>query len=76
MGILALDHVQLAMPAGREDEARRFYGDSLALNECPKPLNLQSCEGVWFETANSTVKIHLGDDAALVSDCYFFTIAL
>ena len=31
--ILGLDHVQLAMPPGREEEARRFYRDLLGLTE-------------------------------------------
>jgi hypothetical protein len=29
MKILLLDHVQLAMPAGREDEARAFYQEAI-----------------------------------------------
>ena len=60
MGILALDHVQLVMPAGREDEARRFYGEYLGMTECPKPLNLRSRGGVWFQTSDCKVKVHLG----------------
>jgi catechol 2,3-dioxygenase-like lactoylglutathione lyase family enzyme len=27
----AIDHVQLAMPPGGEDEARHFYGDILGM---------------------------------------------
>jgi catechol 2,3-dioxygenase-like lactoylglutathione lyase family enzyme len=37
MEVLRLDHVQLAMPAGREDEARRFYRDLLGIPEREKP---------------------------------------
>lgn len=37
MAILALDHLQLAMPVGREDEARAFYGDLLGFAEQAKP---------------------------------------
>jgi len=36
MAILALDHLQLAMPVGREDEARAFYGDLLGFAEQAK----------------------------------------
>jgi hypothetical protein len=31
MTVLALDHVQLAMPPGREAEARTFYAERLGL---------------------------------------------
>jgi 4-hydroxyphenylpyruvate dioxygenase-like putative hemolysin len=37
MTIKALDHVQLAMPAGREDEADAFYHDLLGFTVVPKP---------------------------------------
>ena len=59
--ILALDHVQLAMPAGGEDLARTFYRDLLGLDEIPKPANLARRGGVWF-TAGS-LKLHLGVEA-------------
>jgi catechol 2,3-dioxygenase-like lactoylglutathione lyase family enzyme len=59
MEILALDHVQLAMPAGREDEARKFYAEHLGMKECPKPANLQARGGVWFEAAAGKVRVHL-----------------
>jgi hypothetical protein len=29
--IVALDHVQLAMPPGREDDAQAFYGNRIEL---------------------------------------------
>ena len=40
MKITALDHVQLAMPAGRETEARAFYEGVLGIPEVQKPPNL------------------------------------
>jgi len=58
MAILALDHVQLAMPPGGEHEARHFYGDLLGLDEVPKPQNLAARGGVWFKRGG--VKLHLG----------------
>jgi catechol 2,3-dioxygenase-like lactoylglutathione lyase family enzyme len=59
--VLALDHVQLAMPAGGEDLARRFYRDLLGLTEVPKPANLAARGGVWFEAG--PLKLHLGVEA-------------
>ena len=60
MTIVGIDHVQLAMPAGREEEARAFYSSLLGLPEVPKPEDLAKRGGVWFES--SQVKIHLGVD--------------
>jgi catechol 2,3-dioxygenase-like lactoylglutathione lyase family enzyme len=56
--ITAIDHVQLAMPAGREDEARRFYGHLLGMEELVKPPVLAARGGVWFATG--AVQVHLG----------------
>jgi 4-hydroxyphenylpyruvate dioxygenase-like putative hemolysin len=36
----AIDHVQLAIPAGGEDAARAFYAGVLGLVEQPKPPEL------------------------------------
>jgi len=58
VAVLALDHVQLAMPAGGEASARAFYADLLGLPEVPKPAALAARGGCWFES--STVKLHLG----------------
>ncbi|WP_067622232.1 hypothetical protein [Alicyclobacillus acidiphilus] len=35
------DHVQLAGPAGCEEEARRFFGDILGMEEMEKPEALK-----------------------------------
>jgi catechol 2,3-dioxygenase-like lactoylglutathione lyase family enzyme len=56
--VLSLDHLQLAMPRGREAEARAFYGDILGLRELTKPANLAVRGGVWF--ALGTQQLHLG----------------
>ncbi len=58
----AIDHVQLAMPAGREDEARAFFVGILGFVEIPKPPELAARGGVWFRS--SAVSIHLGVDSA------------
>jgi catechol 2,3-dioxygenase-like lactoylglutathione lyase family enzyme len=60
VGVEAIDHVQLAMPAGREQEARDFYRGLLGLPEQPKPAHLAARGGCWFES--DTVKVHLGVD--------------
>jgi catechol 2,3-dioxygenase-like lactoylglutathione lyase family enzyme len=59
--ITRLDHVQLAMPPGGEAEARAFYEGVLGIPEVPKPANLITRGGSWFERGQ--LKIHLGVDA-------------
>ena len=49
MTIVGIDHVQLAMPAGGEEEARRFYSGLLEIPEVAKPEVLAQRGGVWFE---------------------------
>ena len=61
MKLERLDHVQLAMPSGREDEARAFYKGMLGISETPKPPHLAKRGGCWFE--RGTLKVHLGVEA-------------
>lgn len=60
MGIEAIDHVQLAMPAGGEDAAVEFYDGILGITRVPKPERLAARGGCWFE--NDRLKVHLGVD--------------
>ena len=58
MRVRRLDHVLLAMPAGRESEAREFYQGLLGIPEAPKPPALAARGGCWFE--DGELKVHLG----------------
>jgi catechol 2,3-dioxygenase-like lactoylglutathione lyase family enzyme len=58
MTILSIDHVQIAMPAGEEDKARKFYIELLGFVEIPKPAELAKRGGAWFESGK--VQLHLG----------------
>jgi catechol 2,3-dioxygenase-like lactoylglutathione lyase family enzyme len=60
MKVYAIEHVQLAMPAGGEDKARAFYTGVLGITEKAKPPHLARRGGVWFESG--ALKIHLGVD--------------
>jgi hypothetical protein len=55
---LHIDHVQLAMPRGEEERARRFFVEVLGMVEIPKPPELAKRGGCWF--ASGGVQIHLG----------------
>jgi catechol 2,3-dioxygenase-like lactoylglutathione lyase family enzyme len=56
--IVGLDHVQLAMPAGREAEAEAFYAGLLGFTRLVKPEPLAARGGCWF--ARGHVALHLG----------------
>ena len=57
----AIDHVQLAMPAGEEDRARAFFVNLLGMVEVAKPAELAKRGGCWFECG--AVQIHMGVEA-------------
>ncbi|MEI4470666.1 VOC family protein [Frigidibacter sp. MR17.24] len=62
--ILALHHVQLAMPRGGEPAARQFYGGVLGLPEVAKPAALAGRGGCWFESGE--LRLHLGVETPFV----------
>ena len=59
--VLRVEHVQLAMPAGREQEAVAFYEGLLGIPQVPKPPHLAARGGCWFE--RDELKVHLGVEA-------------
>lgn len=61
MGILGIDHVQLAIPTGGEENARAYFINLLGFHEIPKPPELVKRGGAWFEAG--TVQLHLGVEA-------------
>jgi catechol 2,3-dioxygenase-like lactoylglutathione lyase family enzyme len=58
MRVRRLDHILLAMPAGREADARKFYQGILGIPEAQKPADLAARGGCWFE--DGELKVHLG----------------
>jgi catechol 2,3-dioxygenase-like lactoylglutathione lyase family enzyme len=61
MTVRGIDHVQLAAPPGCEDEARRFFGGLLGLEEVEKPAPLRARGGAWF--ALGAQQLHVGVEA-------------
>ena len=62
MAVVALDHVQVAAPAGCEEEARAFYGGLLGLSEIPKPPLLAMRGGCWFRAGSAELHVGVADD--------------
>ncbi|MFE7711452.1 VOC family protein [Streptomyces sp. NPDC057486] len=59
--IAAVDHVQLAAPAGSEPALCTYYVDVLGMTELPKPPVLAARGGCWFQAG--PVQLHLGIEA-------------
>ncbi|GAA1487513.1 VOC family protein [Brachybacterium sacelli] len=60
---MRLHHVQVSMPRGGEEAARRFYGDGVGLAEVDKPWALAGRGGCWFrhvEDGLVLAEIHCG----------------
>jgi catechol 2,3-dioxygenase-like lactoylglutathione lyase family enzyme len=51
-------HVQVAVPAGAEDQAEGFYSGLLGLERVSKPEALAGRGGAWFR--GDGVEVHLG----------------
>ena len=56
--LVGIDHIQIAMPAGAEDTARRFYCEVLGLVEESKPDALSGQGGLWLKGPG--IALHLG----------------
>ncbi|HEY5392736.1 MAG TPA: VOC family protein [Hanamia sp.] len=55
-----LNHLQICIPVGKEDEARKFYTDIIGLVEIPKPKELLQNGGLWYQVAD--IQLHIGTE--------------
>lgn len=56
--IKRLDHVQICIPTGAEQQAREFYSQVIGLEEIEKPDALKPNGGLWFQIAD--IQLHIG----------------
>ena len=56
-----LNHVQITLPPGAEQEARDFYGGLLGLEEIEKPEVLRANGGMRYSVAG--IQLHVGVEA-------------
>ncbi len=61
LGIIGIDHVQIAVPKALEQECLSFYRTVLALPEVEKPEKLKARGGAWFQISPTT-QMHIGID--------------
>ncbi|HEY7397334.1 MAG TPA: VOC family protein [Gaiellaceae bacterium] len=64
MLVSAIDHVQVAAPAGCEGAARAFYGGLLGLEEIAKPTELAGRGGCWFGVGGQQLHVGVEDSFA------------
>jgi len=60
MGDWQLDHVQLAIPAGAEEQCDAFYVDLLGFRIVAKPALLAQRGGRWYQ--KGATQLHVGVD--------------
>ncbi len=61
MQIERINHVQISVPFGSEDDVRSFYCGVLGLYEVPEPEALQQRGGLWLEVGNDQL-LHFGTE--------------
>jgi catechol 2,3-dioxygenase-like lactoylglutathione lyase family enzyme len=59
MHIKRLQHISIEIEAGREDEARRFYGEVIGLKEKHRPMGLKDRPLIWYDVGDGEDEIHL-----------------
>lgn len=60
-----LQHASLPMPPAGHDEARRFYGRALGMEEVGPPSSLDVPALVWFQAGDGGHEIHCFTDERL-----------
>jgi catechol 2,3-dioxygenase-like lactoylglutathione lyase family enzyme len=64
MAIVGIHHVQITVPKGGEEQARRFYCELLGMREIAKPAALQSRGGFWLQAGS--LQVHVGTEDGVV----------
>ncbi|HMS65878.1 MAG TPA: glyoxalase [Ignavibacteria bacterium] len=63
--IKKLHHIQICIPKGKEDEARKFYSEILSLNEIEKPDALKPNGGLWYQSGD--IQLHIGVEDEIIN---------
>ena len=61
IGIRKVNHVNVTVPAEREADARRFYGDLLGLQQITKPPGPRQNIGAWYQLGESQLHLSIED---------------
>jgi catechol 2,3-dioxygenase-like lactoylglutathione lyase family enzyme len=58
--LTSVDHAQITIPKGAEDNAKAFYCEFLGLKEIEKPDNRKNNGGFWLEVGG--FQVHVGTE--------------
>jgi catechol 2,3-dioxygenase-like lactoylglutathione lyase family enzyme len=64
LGIVGIDHIQIAVPRALEDKCLAFYREALRLPEVEKPEHLKARGGAWFQVGPTQMHIGIDPDAS------------
>src|SRR5438093_13576047 len=62
---ISLHHAQVFYPPGEEARARKFYGDTLGLEELERPVTLRDRAGIWYSAPPGHVHLSADRDLGL-----------
>ena len=65
--VMRVQHVSVPMPPGSQEQARRFYGGVLGMQEKSPPLSLAQQQLVWFNAGDGGHEVHLFTDGQMES---------
>lgn len=61
--LIGVNHVQITVPEGREEEAKAFYCGLLGLEAVEKPGALRPNGGFWLRAGN--IQVHVGVESGV-----------
>ena len=62
IGIIAVSHVNVTVPAALEEAAKSFYREVLGLPQIPKPLGTRQDMGAWYQLGDMQLHLSIEDD--------------
>jgi len=62
IGIIAVSHVNVTVPAALEATAKHFYEDVLGLAQIPKPEGTRQNMGAWYQLGDLQLHLSVEDD--------------
>lgn len=62
IGIIAVSHVNVTVPAALEEAAKSFYREVLGLPQIPKPLGTRQDMGAWYQLGGMQLHLSVEDD--------------
>ncbi len=67
VSVISLEHVNVRVAPEVEEATKHFYGTVLGMQEVPKPAELRSRGGAWYELG--AVQLHLSRDPKAGNEC-------